>query len=301
MSKLLKIAIAADALGDDPRQTPRAARGMGFEGMLFDAQSPGVNLTGLSGSGRREFLQLLRSQDQQLVGLRADVGNKGFGPGADVQRGIERLDRLMEAARGLAASLVCVELGPLPEPARQQKPKPKVTAEQAGLILIPSLDAPEKPEPEPAARPVDAAFVARVDEALAEVGRRADRYSVMVAFRSSLASFAALERAVRRAACPWFGIDFDPALALADEWAVDEIFSRLGDLIRHVRGRDAVGGAGGRTRPAIIGQGDVKWDELLASLDAAGYSGWITVDAVDLPNRFAAAEQGLAVLRGKGS
>ncbi|MDB5172196.1 MAG: hypothetical protein JWN51_969, partial [Phycisphaerales bacterium] len=128
--------------------------------------------------------------------------------------------------------------------------------------------------------------------ALSEIGRLADRYSVVVAFRSDLASLAALERAVAQAACPWFGIDFDPVAVLRDEWEMDETFSRLGALVRHVRGRDAVKGADRRTRPAVVGQGDTDWGTLLANLDAADYHGWITIDPTELPDRNAGAVAG---------
>jgi sugar phosphate isomerase/epimerase len=140
--------------------------------------------------------------------------------------------------------------------------------------------------------------VAQVDAALAELGGRADRLGVTIAFRSDLASLAALERALSAAACPWFGIDLDPVALLRDEWTADEAFSRLGTLVRHVRGRDAVLGADRRTRPAVIGQGSTNWGELLADLDSAGYRGWITIDPLELPDRARAAGAGASYLRG---
>src|SRR5947208_2317375 len=81
------------------------------------------------------------------------------------------------------------DVGLLPRPARVEKPKPKVTQEQAGLILLPTFAA--APAPEVTAMPetpasVDPVFVAQVDGALADLGRRADRYGVTVALRSEL-------------------------------------------------------------------------------------------------------------------
>jgi sugar phosphate isomerase/epimerase len=64
-----------------------------------------------------------------------------------------------------------------------------------------------------------------------------------------------------------------------------------------VRGRDAVGGADRRTRPAAIGRGSVNWGEVLANLDEAGYQGWLTIDSLELENRAAAAQGGLEFLR----
>src|SRR5205823_7187929 len=118
-------------------------RRLGFAGLAFPAVSSSVDLTGLSATGRREFRHLLGSQDQQLAGVWADLGPKGFGPGADVDRALAQLDRVLEAAKGLAAPVVCIDLGPLPPAPQAARPKPRVTQEMAGLILLPeSLAAP---------------------------------------------------------------------------------------------------------------------------------------------------------------
>src|SRR5438105_2628800 len=287
-----KLAVVAAALSNDPRVAPARSRELGFDGLLFDAYSSALNVPDLSGRGRKEFRQMLSARDQQLVGLRWDTGPKGLAPGADVDQAIARLDRVMEAAAGLASPLVCVDLGALPEPPRQPKPKPQVTQKQAGLILLPGAGDIGKPDAAPSEAPTpppDPAFVSQVDGALAELGRRADRYSVVLAFRSELSSLAALDRALRQSGCPWFGVDLDPVSVLRDEWDLDQTFSQLGHLIRHARARDATRGADRRTRPAAVGKGDTDWGHLLSNLDAAGYVGWITIDPLELPDRLAAA------------
>ena len=287
------LAVLAPAVSHDPRVAPARSREAGFSGLLFDAYSPSLNIPDLSATGRREFRHLLSSQDQKLVGLRWDAGNRGFGPGADVDQAVERLDRVMEAAAGLLTPLVCVEIGQLPEPPPAPKPRPKVTPQQAGLLILPTaadIAAAKEPEQsQPSHRPPDPAFVSQVDAALFEVGRRADRYGVTVAFRSELASFAALERALTQVRCPWFGVDLDPVSILRDDWDVDEVFSRLGSSIRHVRARDGVRGADRRTKPAVVGKGDAKWGQLLGNLEGAGYVSWITADPLELPDRRAGA------------
>lgn len=296
----LQIGVVALALSNDPREAARAARIHGFAGLLFDAQSAALDLPELSESGRREFRRLLSSQDRQLIGLRSDLGPKGFGPGADVDRALARLERVMEAAVGLQAPLVCIDLGPLPAAPRTERPKPKVTPEMAGLIIIPTKEeAAAPPQPEPQTPAPDPVFVSQVEGAMQELGRRADRYSVVLAFRSELASLASLESAVARCNCPWFGVDLDPVAVLEDEWSVDETFSRLGGLIRHVRGRDAVKGSGQRTRPAAIGQGGVNWSQILGDLRDSDYHGWISLDPVELPDRAAAASSGLEFLNAR--
>jgi sugar phosphate isomerase/epimerase len=121
----------------------------------------------------------------------------------------------------------------------------------------------------------------------------------MLAVRSDLAGFDSLLAVIDRSRCPWVRVDLDPVAILRDPWPIDEIFSRAGSLISHVRARDALVGADKRTRPAAIGQGSTDWQELLAALDAAGYHGWVTVDPTELPDRRAAAVNALAMLRPK--
>ena len=60
----------------------------------------------------------------------------------------------------------------------------------------------------------------------------------------------------------------------------DLIWSWLGYALR---------GADRQTKPAVVGKGNIDWPALLARLDAAGYSGWVTIDPIDLPNPRAAA------------
>lgn len=292
----IRFGIIASALGGDPRRATRQSREAGFSGLLFEAASGAIDLTALTSSGRKEVRNVLSSQDQQLIGLRAEIGPAGFGPGSDIDRAIAGLDDVMETAAELDAPLVCVDLGPLPPATILERETPAVTAQQAGLILLPeSAAAPPKPAG-PREPPADPAFVDQVNSALAELGHHADRYSVALAFATELASFASLAQSLRQVACPWFGVDLDPVALLRDEWEPDELFSRLGGLVRHVRGRDAVGGAGRRTKPAVVGQGSVQWESLLAGLDASGYHGWITLDPIDLPDRPRAALGGLKYL-----
>src|SRR5262249_30896312 len=151
-----------------------------------------MRLPDLSATGRREFRHVLAGQQRELVAVHVDCGPRGLGPGADVDRGINGVDRAVGGARGVGAAGVAVEGGPRTESARDAKPKPKVTQEMAGLILIPSLESKSTEEPVLPAVKADPIVAAQVDSAMAELGRRADRYGVAVAFHSDLSSYAAL-------------------------------------------------------------------------------------------------------------
>jgi sugar phosphate isomerase/epimerase len=294
-----RFAVTASTFSTDAREAVLRCRQAGFAGLLFDAYSPSLNITELSVTGRREFRHILFAQDRQLVGLRVDLGSKGFGPGADVDRLLSQLDNVMEAAAGLTAPLLCVEIGRLPEPPKAVAPPSRITPQEAGLILIPSFDtaSAEPTQPPPAPTAAELSFAAQVDAAMTELGILADRYNVTVAINSDLSSFAALQRTLDAARCPWFGVNLDPVSILRDSWDLDQVFVQLGPLVHHVRGRDAVAGADKRTKAASIGRGDTPWDHLLANLEAADFHGWITLDPGDLPDRPAAAVSGLKYLR----
>ena len=235
--------------------------------------------------------------------MQFDVGPRGFSAGADVDQILARLGRVLETARELGAICVCTDLGPLPPPEQRPKPKPLVTKDQAGLILLPpsmsEVEGAEPPEPTPLSAK-DRAFMGQVDTAMAEVCSLAERYSMTIACSSSLASFASLERTLLATRCPWLGVDLDPVAILRDEQDIDEIFSNLGGLIRHVRARDATKGADRRTVPSVIGRGSTNWEQFLSHLDSAGYHGWITIDPMELQDRAAATVIGLKAIRAVG-
>lgn len=291
-----RLAVTAAALTADPREAPTLARQAGFAGLAFDAFAPSLFIPDLSVSGRRDFSRRLATTGCPLAALRADLGSHGFMPGADVDRLLVRARQLLEVARDLAAPSVCLDLGPLPPaPKPPATPAPPVNKEMAGLILLPDPPTPRAAEPSPTPPP-DPAAVSQVTAALAELGSLADRTNVPLALSASLASFAALTHALVQVRCPWFGIDLDPAALLAGSEDIHTVLSQTRQTLRHVRGRDAVKGEQGRTKPAIIGRGDANWSPLLHLLDEAGFSGWITIDPTDLPNPAAAAIAGLRQL-----
>jgi sugar phosphate isomerase/epimerase len=277
-----RLAVVSTALCSDLRRAVEIAHAEQLHGLLLDAYSSHLNLPDLSASGKRELIRMLGSRDVRLVGLQGHLGATGLRPGADIDRVLDRITGAMEAAAALSSPMLCLDVGPLPAPAQVESPKALITPEQAGLLIIPE---PAKPATVAAAAPrsaEDQAFADHLNAALSELGRRADRLSVTIAFSSSLAAFGSLSDALVAVRCPWFGIDFDPVAAVSDEWSMDEIFSRLGASIRHVRIRDAVRGNSRRTQAAIVGRGSIEWAAMLNRLDAAGYSGWLTIDPREL-------------------
>src|SRR6187455_264598 len=100
------LSVVAPAIAPDLRSAPRAARQLGFGGLEVPLIWGSVDLTDLSATGQRDVTHLLATQEQQLVAISVDLGTKGFGPGADVDRLLSRLDKAMNAARGLQAGVI---------------------------------------------------------------------------------------------------------------------------------------------------------------------------------------------------
>jgi sugar phosphate isomerase/epimerase len=245
-------------LSNDARDAADAARQAGFNGLQFDAVTASLDLTTLSITGRREFRHMLAQQDQVLCGLSASAGS--FLPGGDLDKLLWRLDRILETAAGLAAPMLCLDLGTLP-------------------------------------RPDDANFTAQTNAAMIELGRIADRYGIVIAMRSDLSGLESVRRVIDEASCPWFGIDLDPVAVLQDGWTMETAMTKFARLLRHVRGRDGLVGADHRTRSTPIGKGNVDWLRLFIALDAAQFGGWITLDTLALTDREASALAGLNYLK----
>lgn len=295
-SQSLKFSVRALCLGDDIRQILPQAQALGFDGVELDLMVGLLNLAELSISGRREIRHLLARHDLALSGLRLSLEPQWLTTPARYDRALWMIRRGIEAAAGLQAMLVCLELGRLPGVNEPTAPRPPIPAQSAGLIIVPD-PSPVEPVPAPAVPAEELSLWDGVDSILTEAGQLADRTDVTIALSSELSSFASLLRALRGCVCPWFGVDLDPLGILRDRWPAEKIIDETGPLIRHLRGRDATVGSDRRTQPAAIGAGSTDWPLLLATLDQGGYHGWATVDTLDLPNRSAEASGALGRLR----
>jgi sugar phosphate isomerase/epimerase len=135
MPQGIQFAVVASALTDEIRLAPARAREAGFAGLQFDVRSPLLDVLELSSTGRREFLHLLSSYDQQLVGLRADVNPHQLAPGADIDRILDGLDRAMSAAAQLHAPLLCLDVGPLSPASGLALAELAARADRQGVLL----------------------------------------------------------------------------------------------------------------------------------------------------------------------
>ena len=89
------------------------------------------------------------------------------------------------------------------------------------------------------------------------------------------------------------GVNLDPAASLLAGGDPAAAVRALHGRIETVTARDAL--AGGKEVP--VGRGEADWEELLALLDEAGFSGWTTCDRTSGPDPFAEASRAVGYLR----
>lgn len=310
-----RVAVLASALTTDVREAIALSRACGATAVQLAVGSGASSLKTLTRSGRRDLLKSLEMQQLQLVSLTTTCGRAGFKPGSDVDRVLEHLGKSIELAAELGRVVLCVDAGELPPAAQAGDASaleasaltPEAGLAEAGLTLagglvLPTADDRRRfapPARKQADEPRDEAFESQLDAAWFEVGTRADRHGVRVAWRSGLSSWRALQRALTAAACPMFGADFDPVAVLEEPDgpdALEEAVSALSGKISHVRARDAVRGSAGRTRPAPLGSGSLDWSRLRRLLTDADFDGPLTVDSTELNDRISGAKAGLKFL-----
>lgn len=298
MTSRVIFCVWAPAFGTDLRSALPMIRKAGFTGIQLDAAATKMlDLVSLSSSGRREVKHLVEANNLQLASIRIDLGANGLGIASDVDRLLDRVDSIINVSAELACPVVCVDLGRLPPAQRLAKPRPQVTKQMAGVLILPEVSTPIEPEPPVMPTRIDPAISAHWQQALAQLGEIADRYGQVLALSSSLSSVASLESLLKQVECPWFGVDLDTSMILKDAMSLDETFDVLGERIRHVRARDATQGEDRRTKPAIVGKGDVPWRDVLGALDGSGFSAAMTLDPAELNDPQAGAIAGLKLLQ----
>src|SRR5205085_11695331 len=94
----------------------------------------------------------------------------------------------------------------------------------------------------------------------------------------------------------FLAVTFDPVNFLANGHDVLASLAALTGRVRHVHVRDARASAGG-PKEVAVGAGDVDWFGFVATLDAAGYSGFLIIDRQTGDDRPADLATGVKYLR----
>ena len=255
----MKLGIVLESTGLPLRSAIAASAKMGAAGLQVDAAGE-LAVERLGDTGRREFRNLLRSFSQELAALHAPLRH-GLDVAAHQQERIEYVRAVMQLAIDLGTRTVVV---PCPKiPSETESPRAATMRE-----TLQSL----------------ASFGDRIGIALAlEIG-----FDPAEAVRAYLASFDTGS----------LKVTFDPANLLMHGHDPLANLTPLTGLIAHVHARDArMSGLSRGLQEVPVGAGDIDWMAFTATLQVAGFNGFLTVDREQGEDRLADAIAGVKFLR----
>lgn len=292
------IAALASSLAPDLRRAADDARTLGFDGLTLEPSR--LDESARSRSGQRELAHIVASRGLKLAAIKHALPPRSLLDSSLADRALGETLRTIELAAGLRAGVLALDVGSLPDVADQPREPAQPSSLDAGLLILPSREETERygnAAPRSSRRSPSPGNMQLVAGFVDELSRCADRFGVKVALGSSLARLDSLQQALNGISLPLVGLDLDPSALLSDAWTPDDAFERFDGRVLHVRGRDALLGQGGRSRPAIIGDGDVNWGNVIATLHDADCRATITIDPAELTDPRQGAIVGLKHLR----
>ena len=254
-----KLGLNLDALGQPPRPALMTAAKTGVNGVQFDAAGE-LAPDRLTATGRREFRTLLRGFDLGLAAVACPI-RRGLDVADDQSRRVDHVRKVMQLAADLGCRAVVVPLPKLPG----EEPTPRDTV---------------------------------LREVLGDLAGFADRVGVRLAVEPGLDPGEAVATYLDTFATDGLAACYDPANFLLNRLDPVAALAALGGRLATVHARDGrtVTVSGGGTE-VPVGAGDLDWFTVIATLDAVGYAGYLTVDREGGPDRAGDVAAGVRFLR----
>jgi sugar phosphate isomerase/epimerase len=255
----MKLGVRLESLGVPARKGLVEARRLGVSGVQVDAAGD-LAPDRLSTTGRREFRHLLRGHGLDLAALGCPLRH-GFDTPENLQPRIDHVRKVMTLAVELGARAVVVEAGRIP-------------------------DKPDDPR------------AALLTESLLALGQHGDRIGALLALETGAESGAILRQFLDRLDTGGLGANYDPANLLMNGLDPLAELPALSGRIAHVHAKDARRGGASRSAQEVpLGHGDIDWLQVVGTMSAQDYRGWLTVERESGTNRAADVAGGLAFLR----
>jgi L-ribulose-5-phosphate 3-epimerase len=255
----MKLGVTLESLGLPIRQGLAEARRLGLAGVQFDAAGD-LAPDRLTDTGKRELRRLLRTNGVELTALGCPLRH-GLDEFANIQQRIDRVRQVLALSFDLGARIAIVPAGQVPED----------PAEPRAAILRESLLA---------------------------LGQFGDRTGTMLALETGLESGATLKAFLDALDTGGLGVNFDPANLLVNGFDPEENLGPLKDRIVHVHAKDARRVRVSRTAAEVpLGHGDIDWMQLLGTLAAFEYRGWVVIERESGQDRLADVAAGVTFLR----
>ncbi|MCS7022698.1 MAG: sugar phosphate isomerase/epimerase [Gemmataceae bacterium] len=255
----LRLGLVLESTGLPVREAVAEAARLGVSGVQVDATGP-LAPDSLSATGRREFLQLLRSSGLELAAVNVPL-RRGLDVADGQQARIEHIGKVLR----LAADLHC------------------------GRVVLPCPRLPQEPDT-PRSR--------TLQETLTDLARQADYFGIVLALELGWDGAEAVVRYLSSFDTAQLKVTYDPANYLVHGYDPLAELSRLSGWVVHVHARDACPAGLARGQQEVpLGAGEVDWLTLTATLQVFNYQGVLAVERLEGDNRLADVRAGVAFLR----
>lgn len=234
-----RIAAAAHCLEGPLKRKLQRAVEIGLSGLSFDARRE-LPPTSLSETGRRQFLHHVNERGLKVASLSFPTRGAYY----DLDRLDDRVagtKAAMQFAYQLNARVLTARVGRIPADKASQEYK----------TLVDVLNE------------------------LASYGNHVGAVFTLTPSGDTIEQLQLLLKAVDQGP---IGINYDPAGLLMAGRDPVLLFRELYGSVHQIVVRDSIRDADSGGTEVPVGRGDVKWDEVLAMLDAADYHGWLVAD-----------------------
>lgn len=255
----MKLGVRLESFGSPVRKALAEAQRLGVSGVQVDAAGD-LAPDRLTTTGRHEFRHLLRGHGFELAALGCPL-RYGFDTPENLQPRIDHVRKVMTLAFELGVRVVVVEAGRIPD---------KADDPRAALLT----------------------------ESLLALGQHGDRVGALLALETGAETGVTLRQFLDRLDTGGLGVNYDPANLLMNGFDPLAELPALSGRIAHVHAKDARrGGASRSTQEVPLGHGDIDWLQVVGTLGAQDYRGWLTVERESGTNRAADIAGGVAFLR----
>jgi sugar phosphate isomerase/epimerase len=139
---------------------------------------------------------------------------------------------------------------------------------------------------------------ALLTESLLALGQHGDRIGALLALETGAESGAILRQFLDRLDTGGLGANYEPANLLMNGLDPLAELPALSGRIAHVHAKDARRGGASRSAQEVpLGHGDIDWLQVVGTMSAQDYRGWLTVERESGTNRAADVAGGVAFLR----
>ncbi|HUV38975.1 MAG TPA: sugar phosphate isomerase/epimerase family protein [Planctomycetota bacterium] len=195
----------------------------------------------LSGTGRRDFMNFVRSQGLMVSALCGDFGGGGFVRKEGIDERVDKTRQVLDLSRDLGVPIVTTHIGVVPEDEND-----------------PVRDM--------------------MRGALAELGAYAEKVGSVFASETGPESGKTLAEFLRALPTDAVCVNLDPANLVMNGYDEVAAVRDLGDLVVHTHAKDGMRTPEGGHREMPLGKGGVRWDEYLAAMEEIGYNGFYTIE-----------------------